>query len=179
MFAPVSSPAGIAWGATFALLLASVCLSDLRTRRIPNKLVLAIAFLGLAHSLYAGPSAATALARSFGGMGVGLAIWFPLYVLRMMGAGDVKFFAATATWLGVHATLEAAVLSAGFGGFLAAIWLVKSSGWGLAFVRVVHGLQRPSALHLAEASQGKHRLPYGVAMAAGLAMAAWLPGTLF
>ncbi len=37
----------------FGLLLAAVCVSDLRTRRIPNALVLVIAATGVARSVFA------------------------------------------------------------------------------------------------------------------------------
>ena len=42
-------------GAVFALLLGAVCVSDLRTRRIPNRLVLVIAVLGIVVSVASVP----------------------------------------------------------------------------------------------------------------------------
>src|SRR5215467_2303186 len=65
---------------------------DLRDRRIPNWLVIltgAISFVF--HFAMSGPGG---LWPSVLGLLVGTAILFPLFLLRGMGAGDVKFFGA-------------------------------------------------------------------------------------
>ncbi len=65
---------------------------DLRETRVPNWLALAAALLGLAANLltHALPGLLLALA----GAGLALLVYVPLYLLRAMGAGDVKLMAA-------------------------------------------------------------------------------------
>lgn len=175
---------GAVSGAVFALLLGTVCVSDLRTRRIPNRLVLAIACLGFANALLAaGTSAGQGVARAAAGMGVGFVLWLPFYLLRMMGAGDVKFFAAACAWLGPAIAVRATLLSAVFGGVLALLWV---AGGMVRQQRAVRAAAAVAAATAATAANGVglglpasadarfRKLPYGVAMAAGLAVAAWM-----
>ena len=171
------SPFGFAAGAVFLLLLAAVCVSDVRTRRIPNRLVLVIAAFGLAFSLATAP-VLPGLGRAAAGLALGLVIWLPLYAFRLLGAGDVKFFAAAAAWLGPGGAVQAALLAALFGGLLSAIWFVRLGGVAYLFVRLAH-LTRPTPdAPLAAGGTADRRVPYGVAMAAGLASAAWFPQLL-
>jgi len=96
------------------LLLAAVR-SDLREHRIPNHLILFGIVSGLVlHAVL--PDGQGFLAKGPGGLGVwssfqGLAIGaaaiFPLYLLRTMGAGDVKLMAAVGAILGPHDILPA------------------------------------------------------------------------
>ncbi len=160
----------------FGLLLGAVCVSDLRTRRIPNPLVLAIAVTGIIHSVLAAPLLA-GLGSAVAGVAVGLAIWLPFFLLRMLGAGDVKFFAAACAWLGVGLGWRAALVAAVAGGVLAVVWVVAGLGFRHAAMVVALDLQSPrmraSAAHVPAAHAKK--LPYGIAMAIGLAAAAWSP----
>lgn len=172
---PASSLAG---GALFGALLLAVCASDLRTRRIPNVLVGGILLLGLSFSAVEGPWA-TGCLRALSAFGVGFVIWVPFYLLRLIGAGDVKFFAAASTWLGVSSAVQAALLAALFGAVLSVVWMTATGGWRLVPARIANSWRRPWAA--AERTPGSgsgtaqtHRLPYGVAMAAGLAASAWL-----
>ena len=167
-------------GAVFALLLGAVCVSDLRTRRIPNRLVLVIAVLGTVYSIWSLPLV-PGLVRAFGGLGLGLALWFPFYVFRLLGAGDVKFFAAASAWIGAGAALKAALLSALAGGVMAIAVVVVSVGWRYAATQLALYAADPRTLAVkaSEAPSAKKlKLPYGVAMAAGLALAAWFPNIL-
>ena len=160
-------------GAAFTLLLGAVCVSDLRTRRIPNTLVLVIAVLGIVYSVVSNPWL-PGIGRAFGGLAVGLVLWFPFFLFGMLGAGDVKFFAAASAWIGATAALEAALLSALFGGVLAIGSLVVTHGWrgaALTAATARHG-QIPGDSPTARSGK---KLPYGLAMAAGLAVAAWFP----
>ncbi|HEU4564557.1 MAG TPA: prepilin peptidase [Gemmatimonadaceae bacterium] len=172
-----SSLTGILAGAVLALLLAAACVTDLRERRIPNELVIVLALAGLAYSVWAlGPAAGAA--RAFLGIAVGLLFWLPWHLLKMMGAGDVKFFAAAAAWLGPVAAIEASLFSALLGGVLALVWLAMYRG-APATAPVAGGAAPGPEAPRARAVDGdgkRVRLPYGVAMAAGIAASAWLPG---
>jgi prepilin peptidase CpaA len=160
--------------AMFAVLLVTACVSDLRARRIPNGLVGWIAILGISYSILTTPWLAGGV-RAAGGLGAGLAIWLPFYVLGSIGAGDVKFFAAAGTWLGAAATVHAALDAALAGAVLSVGWMVATIGWRSTVARIAGLLARPWMAVTPPAASSAHQLPYGLAMATGLAVAAWLP----
>ncbi len=92
----------LGWAAAFLFLAVE---SDLRSRRIPNWLTgasLAAALLaaGLA-------SGATGLANALLGAGLALVLFFPLFAVRAMGAGDVKALAVLGAFFGVPILLPA------------------------------------------------------------------------
>lgn len=161
-------------GAAFTALLGWACVSDLRTRRIPNRLVLMLMVGGLLFSVLGhsgGPASA-----AFGVL-VGLALWLPVYALGVLGAGDVKLFAAAAAWLGPQGALEAALLAALAGGVLA-VFMVAASGsirdlLQSVTLRLATRQWRPA--HPAVAAHATTPLPYGIALATGALLAGWLP----
>jgi len=165
-----------AWvtGIVLATLLALACLSDLRARRIPNRLVLLTAAVGTTLAVAAGGWTG-GLLRAGGGMITGLAVWFPFFAFGMMGAGDVKLFAAAASFLGARAAVEGALYTALYGGVLAAAFMVATSGWSASLFRIGHAAQTPMLLRQVPTTHGR-RLPYALAIAAGVLTALWWPG---
>jgi prepilin peptidase CpaA len=169
-FSSSTVPAWIAFPgvATFLVLLLGACITDIRSRRIPNKLVLVLMACGLAFSLVVSPTLSTPV-RWAGSLLLGLAIWLPFYLSRMLGAGDVKLFAAASTWLGSAAVVEAALWSALIGGLLAVVWFVWSHGFGFAVMRLSHASQQLRILREPlPVAMNRRPLPYGVAMSLGL-----------
>lgn len=152
------SAADAAWATLLGGLLLAACAHDLRARRIPNGLVLATLGAGLAHAAAAAP--APGLAVALLGVLAGLATWLPLYALGMLGAGDVKLFAAAAAWLGPHGVLPATLYAALAGGALALVW-------------VMHSRLAPATAGRGPARRRDARLPYGLAVAAGVLTVAW------
>ena len=110
------------------MLIAVAC--DLRTRRIPNPLVVAGIALGLLFQAVtptgSGLFAASAGAASFGsallGGVLGLAMFMPFYALRAFGAGDVKLLAMAGVWLGAGSVLWAGLWTLVAGGLLSLAW---------------------------------------------------------
>jgi prepilin peptidase CpaA len=103
--------------ALLLLFLAGAVITDLRARIIPNVLVLSGALSGV---LLAGlHPEGIGLLRALGGLALGLAIFLPLYLLRAMGAGDVKLMAMAGAFLGYAAIAEAALWVLLTGGVLA------------------------------------------------------------
>ncbi|MGX4642355.1 A24 family peptidase [Massilia sp. SYSU DXS3249] len=99
-----------------ALLLLATAI-DVRERRIPNWLVAsgtlgAIAF----HSMW---PQGEGLSFTLSGLVVGMASLIPLYVLRLMGAGDVKLMGMIGAFLGMSGVLGAVLASMAAGGILA------------------------------------------------------------
>lgn len=109
------------------LVVASVAVAfDVRTRRIPNVLTFGAAAAGVLFGLVtAGTSGLTAALLAWG---LGVALFFPFFALRGMGAGDVKLLAALAAWLGPVDTMYLALFASMAGG-LAALIVAGASGY--------------------------------------------------
>ena len=131
-------------------LFAWAAASDLAARRIPNRLVLCLALLGLARL---GWLAATGGGLAAPGLDLAAAVLvFGLgavaFRLGVLGGGDVKLLAAAVLWVGVTTLGPFLLVTALAGAVLALTDLV--SGWLL-----------PAPLAARAAT-----LPYGVAIAA-------------
>ena len=59
---------------------------------------------------------------------MGLGLWLPFWLMGLLGAGDVKFFAAASGWIGVALTWRAALLAAVLGGVMSLIVLIYRRG---------------------------------------------------
>src|SRR5690348_8205008 len=143
---------------------------DIKQRRIPNGLALATVLLGTSFALVSRGVTDGAWA-ALGGAAVGLAVWLPWWWLGMMGAGDVKFFAAAAAWLGPRGALSAALVTALLGGVLAIGWLIARK----LVRRIAGGARTVPGAEVVDERRSTVTLPYGVAMALGLGVAAWIP----
>jgi prepilin peptidase CpaA len=171
----VGSPLRSAAAAVFLAMLFVACASDVRARRIPNWLSASLALSGvlftiLEHSLVRGVGIA------LGGMLLGLLLWFPSYVFRLLGAGDVKLFAAAGAWLGPMRTFEAAVIAGVLGGLLALVWLLRFRGLEGTTTTLLAARLVPSTLVQPRTGPvTRQHLPYSIALSLGLAIAAWLP----
>ena len=127
---------------------------DLRHRRIPNQLVLAVAVAAPAALLLAGQGA-LALVWHLPGAALVFLASFALFVRGGMGGGDVKMLTAVALWYPPADLARFVLVTALAGGVLAGLLLVAGRA---GFAR--RGL-------LAEG------VPYGAAAAVGLL--AWPP----
>lgn len=94
--------------AAIALVAILAAWFDLRERRIPNLLVFPAAIFGL--SLHA-TRGWNELWFSGKGLLVGLALLFIPYLLRVMGAGDVKLLAAIGSFVGTTEVIRVLVLT--------------------------------------------------------------------
>lgn len=161
-----------------ALLVALAgCVTDLRTRRIPNVLTISAASAAIAfHVLQSGGHGAV---QAVLGLAVGLALFFPLFALGGLGGGDVKLLAALGAWMGPQATLWVALWAAMAGGPLALV-VALSRGylrtafaniWSLLMFWRVAGLRPHPAVNLE--TPGTPRLPYAVPIAVGLVVTLW------
>ena len=170
-----AGPAPVVVGSVVLVVLLTIaCVSDLRTRLIPNRLVLVTIAAGFAFALVAN-SAIGGLSHAGAGLLTGFAVWFPFYLLRMLGAGDVKLYAAAATFLGARGAIEGALYTALFGGVLALVYMVISSGWMSTVIRLGHATQHPAMLRNAP-SANHRRMPYALAISVGVLTAFWWPG---
>ncbi len=165
------------WLGAFALAGAA-CWFDVRTRRIPNQLTFSAATAGLvAATLTHGGQGAVSSAT---GLIVGLALFFPLFALKGLGAGDVKLMGALGAWLGSWTVLGVAFYTTLAGGLLALGLIVKHRHgsqvlrnlWLLLMHWRVCGFRPFESLTL-DTSAGP-KLPYALPIAAGVALSCWL-----
>jgi prepilin peptidase CpaA len=105
--------------AAVLLVGTAASVSDLRWRRIPNALTFAGAGAAVSFHLLAGGLPAFGL--SLVGLVVGLAIFFPIFALGGIGAGDVKLLACLGAWLGPAGALWTAMYAAMTGGAMALV----------------------------------------------------------
>ncbi len=100
-----------------ALLVLPAGVYDIRYRRVPNWLTVPGVLIGLALNwfLYETPG----LWFSLKGLGLALLIYFPLFAIRAMGAGDAKLMAAVGAMVGPWNWLGIFILTGILGGAFA------------------------------------------------------------
>jgi prepilin peptidase CpaA len=92
---------------------------DLRTRKVPNRLTMGLATVGLGFA--AAGIGGLSLGASLAGLALGLALMLPGHLIGATGAGDVKLFAAAGAFLGPRHILAAFIYTALAGGGIALI----------------------------------------------------------
>jgi len=106
------------------VVVVTAAVFDVRRRRIPNWISVSGAVLGVglnaivSHGLQG-------VVFALEGMALGFGIYFVLYALRAMGAGDVKLMAAVGSLVGWQNWLGVFFISAIVGGILALIIVVR------------------------------------------------------
>ncbi len=133
-----------------ALLIA--VLIDQRQHRVPNVLTALIAAGGFAVQTSVGGSNGALTALS--GMAVGLGVLIVPYLMRALGAGDVKLMAAAGAWLGPAAAAAASLVT-----------LVVGAGFGLAVLTYRFYRSSAGADELLAS-----RFPYAAAIAIGVSV---------
>ena len=156
------------------VMLGLAVVSDLRDRRIPNRVTVWGAACGL---VLAALAVGGVPSSSLLGMGVALGISFPAFALGVLGAGDAKLLAAVAAFVGLGA-LPSVLLYGGLAGGV--LGLASSIQRGTVipvlmnlpgtFVYVVTFGRRGAGQTIEDPNA--RTIPYGVAIAAG-AVAAW------
>lgn len=187
----ILSPAG--WQTTtlvvLGVLLVLAVWSDARQRRISNTLVLVTLMTGVLLNLAATASdtrtglfttqpGALGLWLSLAGALTGLLLFLPMWLLRALGAGDVKLLAAVGAFAGPAATVNLALCALLAGGVLAIARLLLFPGRQLVRhnMGAILSQLRPGATGpgFDARSQTAWRMPYALAIAGGVAgYAAW------
>lgn len=168
----------------FAILLIGLLVAavwDARRRRVPNLLVLGLAFVGLSVSVWLRPLPA-ALLLSVSGLVVGGVVWLVPHLLQMAGAADVKLAAAVGIWLGPLSVFRVSIYAALVGGGMALLWLVWNRGalgsW--VYVSTLPRTLRVGVGNIRERSISLPTLPFAIAILVGvgleLAGISWLGG---
>ena len=163
----------IAWWPTVAVV-GIATITDLRSRRIPNWLVLPFLVAGVVVGTWM--HGWSGLATSLEGLGLGLLLFGILAVMGGMGMGDVKLCAAIGAWLGPHQLILAMVITGIVGGIMAVGWAAVGGFLGelftgssdLLFGWRKRAMQGDSELTLA--SPRARKMPYAPAIAIGTLM---------
>jgi prepilin peptidase CpaA len=162
------------WAALPALGFAIVAAqADVRTRKIPNWLTFPAVLLGLLTHLALGGR--EGFLASLAGMAVVLVALIPGWLLRWMGAGDVKLMAAMGAWLAYPHAVIALLASLIAGGVIAAAVALRRKALGAAVrntgFALIWSLQRQSPAFFVSTGI---RFPFALAILAGCAVASWV-----
>ena len=160
-------------GVLIALLVVAA-ISDWRTYRIPNWLTGGGLVFGLVCNTWLARTPMAGLTDAAGGMLIGFGALVPMYVMRVMGGGDVKLMAMAGAFLGVSGTLNALLYTFVIGGLAALAFAVFHGALRRMFANIAGVLQsmlaaaslgfKPDAGAM-EPSIG--RMPYGVSISVG------------
>ena len=160
----------IAWWPTLLVVLIAT-VTDVRSRRIPNSLV--VPFLTAGPIVSAVTGGWRGLGQSLSGLLLASVVLGVLYFLGGMGMGDVKLCAAIGAWIGPGQLLLALVVMGISGGVMAFGWALAggflkesfSGACDLLFGLKKRGLRPHETLVLANPHSKK--MPYAPAIALG------------
>jgi prepilin peptidase CpaA len=170
---------GIEVSLLIVVLAASVY--DVRYRRIPNWVSVGGIALGLLENSLA--HGVPGFLFALGGFALGFGLYFLLYLIHAMGAGDVKLMGAVGALVGWKNWVAIFLIAVILGGIMAMILIVarnrvKKTFWNIGFIlnQLIHGrapyvgreevdVQSPKAMRLA------HGAVVGVATIFYLALA--------
>jgi prepilin peptidase CpaA len=164
--------------ALVAALLVWGAVSDARTARIPNRLVLAGLVLApaaaLAHGGLAGLGAALAAAA------IAFALGFAGFALGAIGGGDAKFLVVGAALVGLSQLVPYLLVAGALGGVLA-IGVIAWNRRGIEATVMTVDLAKAAATlgrkgHRGRlGDEGRLAVPYGVAIAGGALIVQFTP----
>ena len=155
-----------------AALVALAAWTDIRTRRIPNRLTgPAVGIAIAAHAIVNGKSG---LEGAFLGMLIAGGLLLPGWFAGWMGAGDVKLMAAIGAWLGAPQAIVALLATLLAGGLIALslalrrgvlMQSLRNAAWMGAW------LAGGTRLAMPEPATSGIRFPFAVAAVAGVVVA--------
>jgi len=160
------------------LCLAVATCWDLAKRRIPNTVAAAAGLSGLvAQALDRGILAA---GSGLAAAAIVIALLYRPWMAGGVGGGDVKLAAAVAIWVGLGGIVKYALGVAVAGGAVAVVAYFcstravrKEMKANLTFAAIDQSLQ--SLPSISPKGPGRVSVPYGLAIAAGAAVALWKP----
>lgn len=170
-------PRGIVIVLLAVLLVAAVY--DVRFRRIPNWITVTGVALGvLLNAFLFDPLSWFSLGGvwfSLRGLGLGFGVYFLLYVIRAMGAGDVKLMAAVGAMVGWQDWVGIFAITAVLGGVMAVILMathgrIQKTLWNVLFILTEMKSGRPAYIKKEELDVRNPKsvgLPHGAVIAVG------------
>jgi len=159
-------------------LVLGAAVYDVRYRRIPNWINLLgfLAGVGLNEFLtYDGPARWSGLVKSLEGFALGFGVYFILYAIRAMGAGDVKLMGAVGAIVGPADWFGIFIVTAIVGGIMAMLLILlrkrfKTTIWNVGFILSEMKEGRPAYVGKEELDVRSPKamgLPHGAVIAVG------------
>lgn len=153
-------------------ILGLAVLFDLRERRIPNVLIVLGLVAGVVGSFMT--EGTPGFLDSLGGMVLGMALFLPFFIPRLVGAGDVKLFGVVGGFVGLGAVLPVFFFTLILGGVLGILAVSLSHRWTTFFgnlkvflISIQYGVKGAEMALSDVATQSAVRIPYAVAIAMG------------
>ena len=149
-----------------ALLLLIPLWFDVKEGIIPNYFILGLMICGLVFNIYA--AGLSGLITSIFGFGLGLIIFLIPFILRGLGAGDVKLLAAIGAVKGPGFIVINVLVIAIVGGLISCLILLKQNRLG-KITKLINKLIYQIPLDKLKQSKNKdnNSFPYGVAIVVG------------
>lgn len=144
------------WIIPFLIFLSVGAWIDLRQRRIPNFVTFSLIIAGLV--LHGILDAWGGLFHAALGLAIGGGFFLLFYLLKLMGAGDVKLMAGIGAVLGVKLIIPAIIFTILCGGGLAIFYMAVVNR---------HGKQKNGESNQAAPKTQVKSVPYGVAITLG------------
>ncbi len=162
-----------------AALVIIAAITDIRSRTIPNWLVLGGMLLGFGVNPYLAGWAGLRTA----GLGFALAagIYLLFYLIHAMGGGDVKLMAAIGSIAGAQNWFSIFILTSFVGGVVALIMLLIGGGFGRTLRNIGHILKELAHFRSPHATREEvdidspkaRSMPHGVAILIGTLVYLW------
>lgn len=155
------------------LLCVAIIVYDVLFRRVPNSLLLLALLVHTGYMIATGSGyAGIDIRQSLLGAAIALVVFVPLYALRAMGAGDVKFLVVLGALLGLKVLFVAWLVGSLIAGlhavmfYSAQIWLsIMPSG----LYRLMQQVGGSSMYQrMLNARQGRKGIPYAAYLAIGV-----------
>jgi prepilin peptidase CpaA len=160
--------------AALLITVIAAAMFDMRSRRIPNGVSVAGALMGIGLNAFLADSASGAW-FALKGLLLGFGVYFVLYLLRAMGAGDVKLMGAVGSLVGPANWFAIFIITAIVGGAMGLLLVLvkgrlKSTLFNVGFIlsEMKHG--RPAYLAREELDVKSKKalgLPHGAVIAVG------------
>ncbi len=164
---PDLSPSQIVFLISVLLFTVVAAISDIRTRKIPNRMTVPMCLCGLVYQIafFQLDGLWTALA----GFGTGFGVLFALWMIGTAGGGDVKLMGALGPWMGAMLTLK--VL------FCALVFVTVGTFGIVAYAALSNGIRRTKSQYLRQKNSaetnGERQKRRVMAFAAPVALATW------
>lgn len=141
---------------------------DLRFQRIPNLFCLFMVVLGLSLQLYL--YQLNGLLNAFLGLGLAFILLFPAFLIKAIGAGDVKLMMAIGTITGYQLLIWSIVYAVIAGVITSIIYAIYKTGWTgfkATLVRYYHCFYLKQYFKPSTGEAAALRVPYAPALAIG------------
>jgi len=162
------SSARASWSLALMTAMLAVCVSDLLWRRVTNAITLCTWCIGLC--LWAQAFGARGLGASALASLVCFALAIGLYVGGIVGAADVKIFAAYGGWVGLSKIADLCIYGALFAGVLGLVALYRPGPNPIQ--RILSACLNPVGA-LPRARKNGQTMPLTVALSAGVYVILW------